>query len=135
MDGLGWLPGLDYVSEAYATDADGEIVVGYSGSLQEERAFIWTQARGMQNLQDVLTDEFGLDLTGWTLTSASDMTPHDRVIVGDGINPNGETEAWIVYLGGWFHPESAAGGHLIEKRREDLLFQPRSARSSNTASP
>ena len=52
----------------------------------------------MRRLHDVLVDEFGLDLAGWTLTGANDISDGGRVIVGDGINPSGDPEAWMAIL-------------------------------------
>jgi hypothetical protein len=44
----------------------------------------------------------GLDLAGWQLLRATGITPDGRVIVGDGINPEGFTQAWRAVL-----PEAA----------------------------
>jgi hypothetical protein len=41
----------------------------------------------------------GLDLTGWTLKIAHGISDDGRVIVGEGNNPNGDTEAWIAVIG------------------------------------
>jgi hypothetical protein len=44
-----------------------------------------------------LRDEFvalGLDLSGWTLTAATGVSDDGSVIVGRGINPSGDPEAW-----------------------------------------
>ena len=48
----------------------------------------------MRAIQDVLENDYGLDLTGWTLTDAHDISEDGTVIVGAGINPNGDIEAW-----------------------------------------
>ena len=62
---------------------------------------IWDAARGMRNLRDVLVADFGLEasLIGWTLFEANAVSPDGKFITGTGINPDGETEAWIVGLG------------------------------------
>ena len=51
----------------------------------------------MRNLRDVLVNDYGLveELTGWTLTQASGISDNGYTIIGNGTNPNGETEAWI----------------------------------------
>jgi hypothetical protein len=78
------------------------MVVGISSELfcdpwpncwEDERAFVWTQSRGMFNLRDELV-ALGLDLTGWTLTAATGVSDDGTVIVGRGINPSGDPEAW-----------------------------------------
>jgi hypothetical protein len=46
----------------------------------------------------MLVDEFGLDLTGWTLTSAAGISDDGLTIMGNGVNPDGKSEAWIAVL-------------------------------------
>jgi len=89
---LGVLPGSGNFSEAHDTSADGSVVVGESG-----QAFIWTPAMGMRPLRDVLAED-GLDLTGWTLTTAWGVSDDGTIITGSGINPDGQTEAWIATI-------------------------------------
>ncbi len=98
MVGLGDLPGGTFRSLANAASADGSVVVGYGTSATTQEAFIWTAANGMRNLRDVLVG-LGLNLTGWTLLSATAITPDGRVIVGGGTNPSGQTEAFLAVLG------------------------------------
>ncbi len=52
----------------------------------------------MRNLKQVLENDYGLDLTGWTLTYAGDISSDGNVIVGVGTNPDGDTEGWIAVL-------------------------------------
>lgn len=72
----------------------------------------------MRDLKDVLTDEFGLDLAGWTLVEARAITPDGRTIVGSGFNPLGQQEAWLAHI-----PEPATlsllalGAILLGRRR------------------
>lgn len=70
-------------------------VLGVSGD-----AFVWTEGRGMELLQGVLEDRFGLSaaLFNWNLTSAADISADGRFIVGDGINLDGNQEGWLVRL-------------------------------------
>ncbi len=95
MVGLGDLTGGEYCSEAYGVLADGSVVVGMSKSALGNEAFIWDQTNGMRSLQDVLVNDYGLDLTGWTLTSAWGVSANGLSFVGYGTNPDGDTEAWI----------------------------------------
>lgn len=110
MIGLGDLPGGYFGSTAQATSADGSVIVGSSvtsGATGEE-AFIWDELNGMRNLKDVLTSDYGFDLTGWTLTSARGISDDALTIVGYGSNPDGVTEAWIATI-----PEPATLGLML----------------------
>lgn len=103
MEPLGDLPGGSFWSNPQAVSADGSIVVGFSGTEDEDgwptfRAFIWTEERGMQNLMTVLEEEYDLDLGGWILDTAYGISPDGKIIVGVGFNPNGDSEAWKVTL-------------------------------------
>ena len=79
-------------SGARGANFDGSVVVGFTTA---EGAMIWDAGHGMRSLQTVLTADFGLDLTGWTLWTAQDISADGTAIVGTGRNPNGDTEAWI----------------------------------------
>ncbi len=86
--------------------SDGATIVGSmapnaSGQYAEGgTAFIWTRASGIQNLQHVLTADYNLgsSLAGWTLTEATAITPDGNTIVGNGTDPQGQQEGWIVNL-------------------------------------
>jgi hypothetical protein len=53
---------------------------------------------GIRNLQDVLENELGLNLAGWRLRAAYDVSTDGLTIVGDGINPEGNVEGWIAVI-------------------------------------
>jgi probable HAF family extracellular repeat protein len=108
MKGLGFLSGRSR-SGASAVTADGLTVVGSSeGFIGSGGAFIWDAVHGMRDLRDVLVNEYGLDLTGWSLDSASDISGDGLAIVGAGTDPQGYAEAWIATL-----PEPRAGANAI----------------------
>lgn len=97
MQGLGYLSDSTFSSEARGMTADGAWIVGPSDVGQIDwRAYFWTEDDGMRNLKDMLEEEYGLDLTGWTLQWAMDMSDDGTVIVGRGINPDGNQEGWRV---------------------------------------
>jgi len=99
MVGLGNLLGYRFSSRAYDASADGSTVVGKSESLGYLfEAFIWDERNGMRNLRDVLVNDYGLDLTGWILSSASGISDDGLTIVGYGDNPDGYTEAWVATI-------------------------------------
>ncbi|WP_249040988.1 hypothetical protein [Marilutibacter maris] len=78
----------------------GTTVVGFGDFGDGEEAFLWTAADGMQRLKTVLETDYRLDLTGWTLRRAEDTSNDGSVIVGSGINPDGNHEAWRAVLHG-----------------------------------
>lgn len=82
-----------------ALTRDGSLFVGSANTGgPDERAVIWHAVAGLRDLQDVLVNDFALDLTGWTLRSAEDITRDGKVIVGYGVNPSGQSEAWRAAL-------------------------------------
>jgi hypothetical protein len=96
MVNLGALPGAT-ISFAAAVSGDGAAVVGNSvfptGS---PRAFLWTSALGVVDLNDYLPT-LGIDLSGWVLTNATGASADGGTIVGTGIH-NGATEGWVAVL-------------------------------------
>lgn len=95
---LGHLSGAERNSGAYACSDDGAIIVGGGdASIYPTRAFLWTQSTGMIDLKDLLISQ-GLDLTGWTLTRAVDISGDGTTIVGWGRSPRTLREAWIAHV-------------------------------------
>jgi probable HAF family extracellular repeat protein len=93
MVGLGDLPGGPVLSIAYDVSADGSVIVGGG-----ERAFYWTAATGMFNLQNAL-DSFGATgLDGWTLVDARGVSADGLTIAGTGLDPIGRTQAWVAII-------------------------------------
>ncbi|HMP08619.1 MAG TPA: hypothetical protein PJ982_19910, partial [Lacipirellulaceae bacterium] len=95
---MGDLPGGSFVSSAAGVSEFGAAIIGYGTTAAGQRAFYWDALGGMRELQPFLTAEFGLVMPGWTLTFANAITPDGRVIVGNGMNPSGFSEGWIVDL-------------------------------------
>ncbi|MBC1195920.1 PEP-CTERM sorting domain-containing protein [Microcystis aeruginosa BLCCF158] len=104
MVGLGDLPGGDFFSRTTGVSADGSVVVGYSITDNGFEAFIWNISQGMRSLQAVLTNDYGLNLTGWTLSYETAISADGLSIVGVGTNPDGNFEAWIARLDGQTEP-------------------------------
>jgi probable HAF family extracellular repeat protein len=87
---LGRLPGG---TTSWATDvtADGSTIVGWSQSSVGQRAFLWSAATGMVDIQQLLSTVVPSD---WTLTNANAISADGTTIVGYGIH-NGHNEAWV----------------------------------------
>jgi probable HAF family extracellular repeat protein len=97
MQPLGFLP-CDTFSIARAVSGNGSVIVGDPQLIRGGCAFVWDSQHGMRDFQQVLTRDYGLDLTGWRLDSPSAVSHDGTVIVGYGINPAGNTEAWVADL-------------------------------------
>jgi uncharacterized membrane protein len=95
MVGLGDLPGGIAKATATAASFDGSVIVGHGNTAMGTEAFIWDDTNGMRNLREVLEDDFSLDLTGWVLQAATDVSDNGLKIVGYGINPMGKRKAWV----------------------------------------
>jgi probable HAF family extracellular repeat protein len=97
MVGLGDLPGGNMFSAAFDVSGDGSIVVGMSSATgADQAAFIWDEVNGMRSLQDVLTSEYGLDLSGWSLRTCFAISADGLSIVGDGYDRSGSVQPWLV---------------------------------------
>jgi probable HAF family extracellular repeat protein len=96
--GLGDLPGGAFRSFAEDTSADGSLIVGQGRTASGNEAFLWDPAHGMRLLAEVLTNDYGLDLTGWTLVSAMAISDDGLTIAGNGINPSGVQRGWVAVI-------------------------------------
>ena len=105
MQSLGDLPGGQSNSHATAVSADGSVIVGSGYSDIGQEAFVWDESRGIRSIRQILTNQFSVDLTGWQLTYAYDVSADGQTIVGWGSNPQGRTEAWIAVIP---EPQTAA---------------------------
>ncbi len=97
---LGTLPST-YFGGALAVSGDGSVIVGFRSSMGDfgpDTAFIWDPIHGMRDLKNVLTQDYGLDLTGWTLNYPNGISDDGLTIVGSGSDPQGRTQAWIATI-------------------------------------
>ena len=98
MQRLGTLPGGRGRGDAEGISADGRVIVGNADSGGPSlEPFVWIESEGMFSLTDWLEAD-GVDLEGWVLRSALDVSADGRTIVGMGTNPDGFTEAWIATI-------------------------------------
>jgi probable HAF family extracellular repeat protein len=107
MTGLGFLGEAEGVFESKATgvSADGSVVVGESKTAAGKEAFVWTaESSEMRSLREVIEEDLGIDLTGWTLNKPPVMSADGETMIALATNPDGDTEAFVSYV-----PEPAGG--------------------------
>ena len=103
MVGLGTISDSGTMFEAYfgsyAVSGDGSTIVGsWFVDDQGAQAFLWAETHGMRGLKDVLVSDYGLDLLGWELSSAIDISDDGRTIVGYGLSPGGGIQGWVAVV-------------------------------------
>jgi probable HAF family extracellular repeat protein len=89
------------MAAAYNVSDNGSVVVGRaltSSSSASDRAFRWTTQKGMQNLQELLVKAGVTSVSGWILLGATGVSADGTVIVGEGINPAKQREAFRAVL-------------------------------------
>jgi probable HAF family extracellular repeat protein len=98
MVGLGDLNGGTLHSIAESVSADGSIIVGTGTTASGEEACIWTNGTVIK-LKTLLMDKHGMDISQWALTTAKLVSADGKTFVGYGVNPDGQTEAWVAHIG------------------------------------
>jgi uncharacterized membrane protein len=79
-----------------ACTADGDIFIGQTFTNQ---CFVWRLGTEPRTLDDILTNDFGIDLGNLQIIDAADMTPDGRTIVGIGQDAvTGAFSGWVVNL-------------------------------------
>lgn len=98
--GLGFLSPDDFSSSAEFASAEGDLIFGGSRSLDDSRWFVWRDGMGMREFSQILISDYGLEseLAGWTDLRPTDISDDSLTIVGTGVNPIGDREAWYVRL-------------------------------------
>ncbi len=98
MVDLGNAPAGVLGSVAAAVSGDGRIIVGWGPTATGDAALIWDADRGLRLLDAALATDYQMHIPGWKLTRASAISADALTIAGQGTNPQGQTEAWIVRL-------------------------------------
>lgn len=94
MIGLGDLAGGATNSAALSISGDGSTIVGYGTDADGKRAVGWDSIHGFRDLQTLATG-LGMDLTGWNLFSANDVSDDGLVIAGEG-KYLGANHGWVL---------------------------------------
>jgi probable HAF family extracellular repeat protein len=109
-------------SNGYGVSGDGSVVVGGSAiSTGDLHAFVWTPTLNMVDLNTYLP-AMGVDLTGWTLSRAFDVSLDGTAITGVGVYQGLENRAFLITgFTGVPAPGGAAvlalGGLFVARRR------------------
>jgi uncharacterized membrane protein len=88
--------------EAFDASADGAVIVGTSDAWDPVQmrvvghATLWV--RGQAHSLGTLLANQGIDLTGWQVEQIQAVSNDGTTMVGQGINPSGQTEGWIAHL-------------------------------------
>jgi len=91
--------GADVGSYALAVARNGTVTVGWSwGGVAPTRAVRWTANGRAQVVKSILLVNNTAEVEGWELTQANGVSSDGRFIVGEGINPFGQREAWIASI-------------------------------------
>jgi probable HAF family extracellular repeat protein len=94
--GVGAFPSDEPSATLFGVTAIGTIAVGSSFVDPFTEAAIWRDGVGLEHFQTVLTNEFGVDTSGWILFEARAISANGRAIVGQGLNPQNVIEAFLV---------------------------------------
>ncbi len=97
----GWVPlgtpaGFNGALPA-AVSANGSVIFGTATSSAGPAPFIWSAATGPRLLADLLSEN-GIDLTGWALETAIDMSSDGKTLLGAGYAPGTGYTGWLVTL-------------------------------------
>jgi probable HAF family extracellular repeat protein len=94
IQSLGRLSASSFESVANDCSDDGSIVYG----MCDDVAVVWDATLGMRRLTQALSESYGLNLPGWNLTNVWGCSADGLTVVGWGVNPSLQREAWMLKL-------------------------------------
>lgn len=100
-----WREGTGYIlpdsahgySVATSTTSNGSIVTATGLTLGP---VLWDEQNGFRSFVDILTIDYGLDITGWSSISIAAVSADGSAFAGEGTNPDGNKEGWFARLPG-----------------------------------
>lgn len=99
---------------------DAQLVVGLARLDGDLVSYVWTEAKGFKFFTDVLSDA-GVPLDGWNTLRVTGVSDNGLTFTGEGRNPAGQREAWIVTIPAPASSALTLLGMLVaaRRRRED----------------
>ncbi len=98
-------------SVAKGVSGNGNVAIGYvSTTGTPEKAFRWTSSTGMQTIPEWL----GVNTTGWALKEATATNEDGSIVVGNGVNPDGQSEAWLAKTGSGLIGKTSFNKSIVE---------------------
>jgi probable HAF family extracellular repeat protein len=92
-------PLLSSNSWAWGISPDGSIILGTSVIDGRYLPVLWRGSeRDVIELSTMISQEYGVDLTGWNLDWASAVSADNGTIVGGGFNPSGDYVGWVLVI-------------------------------------
>jgi hypothetical protein len=81
---------------AAGISADARRIVGWATHADGDVAVIWDETGRLRPVSDLLSAEGRTATEGWRMLRARAISADGRAIVGEGLNPSGMREAWLV---------------------------------------
>jgi probable HAF family extracellular repeat protein len=81
-----------------AVNGDGTVIGGSRGYGAIDEAFIWTRLDGVRSVSSILTNDYGLNIDGWELSTVTGISDDGDVITGFGFDPQGQQQAWVAVV-------------------------------------
>ena len=103
---LGELRSAPYSSNPLDITPNGSIIVGGTSIFSPSDAYLWVEGIGNRSIKHIL-ERSGYDMSEWQI-GASAVSDNGRVVVGAGVNPDGNREGWVVVLDASEVPEPSS---------------------------
>lgn len=81
-------------SRATAISGNGAVIAGNS----DQGVFVWDKVNGARLLKTILLQEYGIDLSGWLVINANDISADGSTIIGSAINPSAHFEGFAAKI-------------------------------------